>query len=229
MKKLFAILLVLTLVLSLSPAVMAAPDDGTITENGGWEENFYRGQPKTWNFTPTQTGSYLLFTPGSGSLIGQIVGQTPIDEYDVQSGQHIQVYSLTAGTTYQIQIEMNPDEPGDMVKDVFNIDRQKPLSLFLPGKTRLYFNKDDRFPVFHDQINFAVLLPVPSFKADHTFFFKKSLCDFLSMNPGFVSCLHFTKCPIKLFRWMGQGPISFRAAMCSAVPYPLFRANPYPG
>ena len=143
MKRLFAVLLVFVLVFSLAPAVMAAPDDGILTENGGSEENFYRGQPRTWSFTPTQTGAYLLFTPGSGSLIGQILGQTPVDSYDVQSGQHIQVYNLTGGTTYQVQIEMNPDEPGDMVKDVFNIDRQKPLSALILSSNTMTVKRDE--------------------------------------------------------------------------------------
>ncbi len=143
MKRLFAVLLTLTLLFSLAPGVMAAPNDGVLTENGGYEENFYRGQPKTWSFTPTQTGAYLLFTPGSGSLIGQIVGQTPVDSYDVQSGQHIQVYNLTGGTTYQVQIEMNPDEPGDMVKDVFNIDRQKPLERLILSSDTMTVKRDD--------------------------------------------------------------------------------------
>ena len=30
--------------------------------------------------------------------------------------------------------------------------------------------------------------------------------------------VHGTKWPMKLRRWMGQGPYAFRAAMCSAVP-----------
>ena len=127
MKRFVAVLLIVTLLAAIAPMVLAVPQEGVLTENGGFEENFYRGQPKTWDFTPTETGAYLLFTPGSGSLIGQIVGQTPTDGYDVQSGQHIQVYALNAGTTYQVQIEMNPAMEGDFVKDVFNINRQRPL------------------------------------------------------------------------------------------------------
>ena len=77
MKKLLALFLILTLLIGLVPAVFA--DEGTLTENGGFETRFYRGQPKTWNFTPSQTGDYLLFLPSNGSLIGQIVGQPPTD------------------------------------------------------------------------------------------------------------------------------------------------------
>lgn len=142
MKRLFAIFLTLTLVLSLSPMVMAAPDDGILTENGGAEYNFYRGQPKTWDFTPSQTATYLLSIPSSGTLIGQIVGQTPTEEYDLQTGQHMISYDLTGGTTYQVKIEMNPDEPGDMVKDGFNIVRKKPLERLVLNSTTLTMQRD---------------------------------------------------------------------------------------
>jgi len=33
----------------------------------------------------------------------------------------------------------------------------------------------------------------------------------------------------KLRRWIGQGPCLRRAARCCAVPYPLWRSNPYSG
>lgn len=142
MKKLFAILLALTLVLSLSPMVMAAPDDGILRENGGYEENFYRGQPKTWDFTPSQTATYLLSIPSSGTLIGQIVGQTPTEEYDLQTGQHMLSYDLTGGKTYQVKLEMNPNEPGDMVKEGFNIVRKQPVERLVLNSTTLTMQRD---------------------------------------------------------------------------------------
>lgn len=142
MKRLFAVLLMLTLVLSLSPMVMAAPDDGVLRENGGYEENFYRDQPMVWSFTPSQTGEYYLSVPSSGTLIGQIVGQTMVDEYDLQTGQHIQIYNLTGGKTYQVKIEMNPDEPGNMVKEVFNVARKEPLERLVLSTTTLTMQRD---------------------------------------------------------------------------------------
>lgn len=142
MKRLFAVLLMLTLVLSLNPAVMAAPDEGILRENGGYEENFYRDQPVVWSFTPSQTGEYYLSVPSSGTLIGQIVGQTMVDEYDLQTGQHIQIYNLTGGTTYQVKIEMNPDEPGNMVKEVFNVARKEPMERLVLSTTTLTMQRD---------------------------------------------------------------------------------------
>ena len=142
MKRLFAIFLTLALVLSLSPMVMAAPDEGILRENGGYEENFYRDQPMVWSFTPSQTGEYYLSVPSSGSLIGQIVGQTAVDAYDLQTGQRIQVYNLTGGVTYQVKIEMNPDEPGNMVKDVFNIARKEPMERLVLSTTTLTMQRD---------------------------------------------------------------------------------------
>ena len=148
MKKLLALFLILTLLIGLVPAVFA--DEGTLTENGGFETRFYRGQPKTWNFTPSQTGDYLLFLPSNGSLIGQIVGQTPTDTYTAFSGQTIQVYSLTGGTTYQVKIEMNPAEAGDYVFDAFNIDRKRPLERLTLSETSMTVHRDESWSVYVD-------------------------------------------------------------------------------
>ena len=43
MKKTLAFLLVLSVLVCLAPATLADPD--TLTENGGFETRFYRGQP----------------------------------------------------------------------------------------------------------------------------------------------------------------------------------------
>lgn len=141
MKKIIVILLVFTLLLSLVPAVFA--DEGTLSENGGFETRFYRGQPRTWNFTPSQTGEYLLSLPANGSLIGQIVGETPTDTYTVAYGRSIQVYNLIGGTNYQVTIEMNPAEAGDHVFDAFNIERKRPLERLTLSETSMTVRRDE--------------------------------------------------------------------------------------
>ena len=91
-------LLAAIMLMAFAPTALAV--EGELLLGANYEERFYQNEPRVWSFTPSETGEYLLFTPSSGSLLGQIEGQTPNEQFTLQTGQAAQVYTLTAGNTY---------------------------------------------------------------------------------------------------------------------------------
>lgn len=91
----------------------------------------------------------------------------------------------------------------------------------------LYLNK--RYLAIHpcDQIHLAWSAPVIARKDDGTMPLKVHGCRIfpLGASPQ-VHGLPSRIFPMKLLRCSGQGPSSRSARMCSAVPYPLWRAKP---
>lgn len=148
MKKLsyrfFCALLVMTLLAALAPAVLAV--EGEIILGANYEERFYQNEPQIWSFTPGETGEYLLFTPASGSLLGEVEGQTPTGQFTLQTGQAVQVYSLTAGNTYQVRIWLNPEQYSSLpnpYSDVFQLDRKQPLESLALSRTEVTGQRDN--------------------------------------------------------------------------------------
>lgn len=138
----FCMVQAVLVVLCLCPAAMALPMDGELLLGCNYEERFYSNEPKTWSFTPKETGEYLLFTPSSGSLMGEIVGQSPIDDYSLQTGQKVQVFVLNAGTQYQIRIQLNPAFASPY-SDVFQLDKKQPLQELVLNMTDCTGRRDD--------------------------------------------------------------------------------------
>lgn len=132
------VLLAAVMLTGLMPTVLATEGD---LELGAYEIRFYDYEPRIWTFTPSETGEYLLFTPPHGSLLGQIVGQTPTNSYTLQTGQAVQVYSLTAGTAYQVSIQLSSayDSP---YSDVFRLDKKQPLQSLTLSCTELTGQRD---------------------------------------------------------------------------------------
>lgn len=140
MFRFLCVLLVLPLLMALVPAAMAT--EGELILGSNYEVRFYRDEPRIWSFTPSDSGEYLLFTPSSGSLLGEILGQTPTARYSLQTGQAVQVYSLTAGTAYQIRIQLN-DTYTSPYSDVFQLDKKQPLQSLTLNYTSLTGQRDN--------------------------------------------------------------------------------------
>lgn len=134
------VLLAAVLLTALAPAALAV--EGEIILGANYEERFYQNEPRTWSFTPGETGEYLLFTPASGSLLGEIEGQTPTGQFTLQTGQAVQVYSLTAGTAYQVRIWLNPEQVGPY-SDVFQLDKKQPLESLTLSRSEVMGQRDN--------------------------------------------------------------------------------------
>ena len=143
----FCTVLVMTLMMLQLPAVMAVPMEHELILGANYEERFYSYEPKTWAFTPSETGEYLLLTPGSGSLLGEIVGQTPTEEYSIQTGMTVQVYTLTAGTEYQVRIRLSSAYTAPY-SDIFQLDKKQPLQSISLNTTEFTGRRDDYSSIY---------------------------------------------------------------------------------
>lgn len=134
------VLLAAVMLMALAPTALAV--EGELILGANYEERFYQNEPRTWSFTPGESGEYLLFTPASGSLLGEIEGKTPTGQFTLQTGQAVQVYSLSAGTTYYVRIWLNPEQTGPY-SDVFQLDKKQPLESLSLNCTELTGQRDN--------------------------------------------------------------------------------------
>lgn len=140
MSRLLCVLMTAALLMSLVPTALAV--EGELLLGANYEERFYSNEPRSWYYTPAQSGEYLLFTPSSGSLLGQIVGQTPTGQYTLQTGQAVQEYYLSAGTTYEVRIWLGPSQSAPY-SDVFQLDKKQPLQSMTINMTQLTGQRDN--------------------------------------------------------------------------------------
>ena len=134
---LFAVLFLV----GLAPVSMAM--EGELQLGGNYEERFYDYEPRVWNFTPNETGEYLLYV--ADSLTGEILGQTPLRNDDLQPGFY--AYKLTAGTTYQIQIRLKESYSAPY-SDIFRLEKKEPLQSLSLNCTEYTGKRDDYSSVY---------------------------------------------------------------------------------
>ena len=118
--KCVCLLFAVSLLVGLMPMAVAMEWD--LEVGGNYEERFYGYEPKVWNFTPRETCEYLLYT--ADSLMGEVVGQTPLSNAGLQPGY--QVYKLTAGTTYQVKVQLKETYSAPY-SDIFRLEKKEPL------------------------------------------------------------------------------------------------------